>query len=329
MADQNKVTQLTNSISAVLNFKNKSLISRPEWGTMSFRNAEPDIARVMTTLDMLKDLPLDYLTDSACDRIRGSIDKFPSILQRLDQFSIEQNSASSARDEITRHVHEASDPFFEAAAPWIPFLAYKKGDIAENISRLSAAVEQGGGILENAKAYAKGKAKEIDDITIKAREASAAAGAAVFTQDFNNESDKLEQRALPWLKWGIVCGIATLIAAVLSWFWTQDKLDNGQIIQKIASKVIALSVLATATIWCGRMYKALRHQAVTNRHRALALQTFQAFSAAATDNQTKNAVLLEATRSIFALQSTGLVDPSAEESSTSIIEIAKAAASKD
>ncbi len=329
MADQNRVGPLNKSISAVLAFKGKQLITRPEWGTMSFRNAEQDITRVLSTLEMLQVLPLEFLTDAACDRIRERVDQLPPIFERIDKFTIEQTNAPSSRDQITSQLHSVADPFFETATPWIPFLAYQKGDIEENISRLSDAVTKANEIADEAKRDVEKKTKEIDAIIVKAREASAAAGAAVFTQDFMHESDVLERRATPWLKAAVWCAVATFAIAFATWFWTPAGLDNGQILQKIASKVIALSVLATATIWCGRMYKALRHQAVTNRHRALALQTFQAFSAAATDDQTKNAVLLETTRSIFALQATGLVDRSEEESSTSVIEIAKAATSKD
>lgn len=47
---------------------------------------------------------------------------------------------------------------------------------------------------------------------------------------------------------------------------------------------------------------------VSNRHRDKALRTFETFAAASTDNSTRDAVLLEATRSIFAPGATGLVD---------------------
>jgi hypothetical protein len=59
-------------------------------------------------------------------------------------------------------------------------------------------------------------------------------------------------------------------------------------------------------IWCTRNYSAARHNQVVNQHRRNALNTFRAFTeAAAGDEATKNAVLLEATRSIFAPQPTG------------------------
>jgi hypothetical protein len=71
----------------------------------------------------------------------------------------------------------------------------------------------------------------------------------------------------------------------------------------------------TATVWCGRIYKATKHQAVTNQHRANALKTFQAFVKAALDDATRDAVLLETTRSIFTIAPSGYLEtsePSAE-----------------
>lgn len=180
-------------------------------------------------------------------------------------------------------------------------------------------------MVKKAKAEIEIKAKEIDDIITKAREASAGAGAAVFTRDFNGEATKLSDKATKWLIAAAALGLATLVVAVLTWFWTHAGLDSGQIWQKVASKFIALSILLTATLWCGRVYKALMHQSAMNRHRALSLQTFQAFTAAASDIQTKDAVLLEATRSIFAQGITGYVDSasSSADSEARIIEIVK------
>lgn len=64
----------------------------------------------------------------------------------------------------------------------------------------------------------------------------------------------------------------------------------------------------TATIWCGRLYKALRHQSAINKHRANALRTFQTFTMAASDDETHNAVLMETTKSIFLLIPSGYLD---------------------
>ena len=70
------------------------------------------------------------------------------------------------------------------------------------------------------------------------------------------------------------------------------------------------------------------HQSTTNKHRALSLQTFQAFSSAAADVQTKEAVLLETTKAIFSLSPSGYIDSKGggSEQGIRIVEFAKSPA---
>lgn len=119
--------------------------------------------------------------------------------------------------------------------------------------------------------------------------------------------------------------LATVGFAVLLWLVSEPTDNPWQAAQKFGARIIVLVVLFTATLWCGRIYKALMHQAVTNRHRALSLQTFQAFSAAASDDDTRNAVLTETTRSIFATTASGYIDSeTSSESPLKIIELSRA-----
>ena len=78
-----------------------------------------------------------------------------------------------------------------------------------------------------------------------------------------------------------------------------------QFSQYTVPKLIILSVFFSALIWAAKNYQAHRHNYVINRHRQDSLSTFEGFvSAAGDDTETKNAVLLQATQSIFASQST-------------------------
>jgi hypothetical protein len=76
-------------------------------------------------------------------------------------------------------------------------------------------------------------------------------------------------------------------------------------------------------IWTGRIYRAYKHNAVVNRHRANALATFEAFAKAASDMETKNAVLLQATQCIFAPQQTGYVSGEPETTMPPVLEIVR------
>lgn len=325
MADNQTTSQLSESIKQTLEFKNKSLVSRSEWGTIKFSNAEHDLQRIFSLLSYLDVLPLEHLTDQAAKQIKQDIDQTRPHLEQIDDFSIEQVNAPQTRDGLINQIHQSADKLYTSASPWIPFLAYQKGDVTSNIEKLSDSVSTANELVHQAKGEIENKAKEIEDIITKAREASAGAGAAVFTKDFDKEATILSDNASKWLIATALLGIATLIIAVLTWFWTPGGLDQGQIWQKVASKFIVLSILLTATLWCGKVYKALMHQSTINRHRALSLQTFQAFLAASSDVQTKDAVLIETTRSIFAQGITGYVESasSSSEPDSRVIEIVK------
>ncbi|MBD1396758.1 hypothetical protein H9Q13_06230 [Pontibacter sp. JH31] len=97
-----------------------------------------------------------------------------------------------------------------------------------------------------------------------------------------------------------------------------------ELAQYIFNKILIISTLFYLLSICARNYKAHRHNHVVNKHRHNALATFQSFTNAATDQQTKNAILLEATHSIFSSQHTGYMGADAEaESPNKIIEIIK------
>jgi ABC-type multidrug transport system fused ATPase/permease subunit len=198
-------------------------------------------------------------------------------------------------------------------------LAYQKGDVAKNIEDLTQSVSNAATLISNAKTDIETKKAEIDGIITQAREASAAAGAAVFTKDFDTESKDQKKAAFRWLLATGVLGFLTLLAAIATWWigLTAD-FDGFNAIQAFGGKIAILVVFFTATLWCGRVYRALMHQATLNRHRALGLQTFQAFSAAASDDASKDAVLLETTRSIFSAGTTGYLDTQDQGSAQAI-----------
>ena len=89
------------------------------------------------------------------------------------------------------------------------------------------------------------------------------------------------------------------------------------------TKIIVISLIYFAAIWASRNYRAHRHLNVVNSHRQNALMTFQTFVKAAgdEDKETKNAVLLEATRCIFSPTSTGYLGGDQETPSSSIVEV--------
>lgn len=117
--------------------------------------------------------------------------------------------------------------------------------------------------------------------------------------------------------------------AILTFFYFQynplNDASNLTTYNLLSSKIVLFIVFIGGTIWCGRIYKALKHQEAINSHRATAIQTFESFIAVADkDEGTKQAVLLETTRAIFSHTDTGLIPNSdSSGSETKIIELLK------
>ena len=99
--------------------------------------------------------------------------------------------------------------------------------------------------------------------------------------------------------------VATGVVAYIFGTASKVPLEIPALLQYTTMKVVILGLLFTSTIWCGRMYRTNKHQQSINKHRANALRTFQAFVEATNDPAIRDAVLLETTRSIFAITPSG------------------------
>ena len=107
-------------------------------------------------------------------------------------------------------------------------------------------------------------------------------------------------------------------------------LTTAQTIQLAVAKVILFSLLFSALVWTGRVYRSHQHNFVVNQHRQNALTSFETFAKAANDDQTKSAVLLQATNCIFSPQASGYADSAVEApGSPRIMEIIRNIAAKE
>lgn len=324
MASSDNAKPLLDAIGGALAFRDRSLESRSQWGSISFERASPDFRRIFEILAHLSVLPLEYLTDAAITQIQSEVVQVVELFGQIDKFNIEQQTPTQVRDQLVQAVHLRADQLYSVASPWIPFLAYQKGDVAKNIETLTVSVAHAQSLIDGAKTSIEKRQEEIETIITQAREASAAAGAAVFTQDFKNEAASLATSATRWLGATGILAALTLAFAVGMWIWQVDTTELNLVVQRFGGKFAVLAVLFTATLWCGKTYKSLMHLATVNRHRALSLQTFQAFSHAASDDPTKDAVLMETTRAIFGSVPTGFLDgKGSPDSDLRVIEIAK------
>ena len=115
---------------------------------------------------------MEFLPDAATNQIIQAANQLTPILEQMDKFTILTN-AQATRDSLVAQLHQQVDNFYSNTSPWIPFLAYQKGDVDKNLAKLSSAVQDSRNHIEDAKSDIEIKRKEIDEIITAARSASA------------------------------------------------------------------------------------------------------------------------------------------------------------
>ncbi len=167
-------------------------------------------------------------------------------------------------------------------------------------------------------------AAEIKETAQKARQAAEQVGIAEHAIFFRDESDSHKKSAFWWL---LLTLALTSIAALIGWKNYSGTLQalteavshaaaanppqtptfTSLQIQLTIGKLILFSIIFSAVIWSGKIYRTHRHNFIVNRHRFNALRTFETFAKSTKDEQIKNAVLLQATQCIFGPQPTGYI----------------------
>ncbi|WP_024868872.1 hypothetical protein [Pseudoxanthomonas suwonensis] len=320
MAD---VKKLRESITKVLSYDKSRLVSRSDWGAINFATAAQDIDAIFEIASLLNDLPIERLPSSAADRVADALNSANGWLEQNDKFDLTNGGTPSKRDEIVQNLRAQHENLYTQAHNWIPFLAYLKGDIPEQLATITGSVTLAQQTMQDFDKYAQGQKDEIAAIVKATREAAAEAGVASFTEDFLRDADARETDAKTWLTRSMISAAVTLVVATIFLFFRPDLNEIG-LLQFAISKMVILGLLIGVTAWCAGNFKANKHQEAVSRFKAHALKTFQAFTAATDNKAIRDAVLLETTRSIFSQPQSGyLRSESGGDANSTVVELIK------
>ena len=184
---------------------------------------------------------------------------------------------------------------------WLPVLALRAGEIENWAQRMKDASAEMTKTLNGTTEYMEARKAEIDSVVEAARVAAGEAGAAEFTRQFESEANDGRTKSIWWLLPTGAFSVAALTLALLVMFGLLGEVPTNawEAVYGFGARVIAISVLFYAAVWSGRIVLANMHLASVNKHRAISLQTLQAFHKAANDPAAKDAVVLEAARAVY------------------------------
>lgn len=308
MATQEEMNNFLKEIDDFFIYDKNTLLSNPEWGKFNFIDAEGAYNKCSDILSHFKTLPIDILPDGTLPPIGQKIAQLKNTLKNISEFNIAQQNPSGVRDQFANHLKTQADELYKLSYMHIPYLAYQRGDVERNIGIMISTVKKAEEETEKILNEIRTKHEDINSIVKSAREAAINAGVGHFTKDFSLESTYHIDNAKKWLiSVCILSGVTLIFAIVFGYYAIAVDYKPERFAQMITSKIAIIVILLTAAIWCGKIYKSHMHLSFINKHRANALQTFLAFSQSTADEQTKNAVLLEAAHCIFSASTTGLV----------------------
>lgn len=314
----------------------QSLIRREELGqALSFESGIPFFERTLKLFRDLANCSLDGASYTAIKQLADVASNALTHFNAVKEFSIEKHPQNTiqARDGLIGQVRDYYDSAFQIVTPQIAY-AVRKGTDFEALERDARET------LRNIKAVQEEQIKsikalegEVKGIVDSIKRAAAEVGVAQHSVHFKSESDYHANAGFWWLVATVGIAAVTLgFGGYTVWYYSSHpvSLDGAQSLQLAVAKIVVFSVLYLAMVWVGRNYRAHRHNYIVNKHRQNALSTFETFVKAATDDQTKNAVLLQSTQAIFAPQMSGYLGKETEgQPSSQVLEIIRGAVSRD
>ncbi len=326
------IKQIQEKLEEIENLEIDSIVREKELGSqLSFVDAKPTIIKIIVLFKRTKNVNFFEIPYNLLNNFFNMLNDATTRFNQFKDFNPNQNNPVNQRNALIQQLENQYDSYYQHTYPILISGLLTSKDLDIQQAKIETALKE----IEKIEGETKKKSEEIvGELTETLRNAEAAAakvGVSKHSSIFKTEADEHEAQAKFWIKWLIaILSTTAIVAFIFLLFFPSDSEKTSRIVQYTVTKLIILSTLFYGVTICNRNYKAHKHNALLNKHRQNALTTFETFSrAAGPDEQTKNAVLLEATHTIFSNQPTGYITSDSDsESPNKIVEIIKGAVSK-
>jgi hypothetical protein len=301
---------------------------RPSLGEASFEQARSEFEE---TIDLFAELAPDEVLTSlpypALEKIAARAESTTRVIDQIQQFALAaQANPIETRDVIANAFEAENRQNQDLLHRYIAAAAYRALDVSAVKREVDAAVSEARRKADELVAEQSAITKQMNDALRAVQESAGKAGVTIQSQIFADEADEHRKAAQTWLKSAAGFGLAALIVTIVGLFVLRpgSTKNASDIVGYAAGRVVLLSLLLFGLGYSARQVSAHRHNEVVNRDRQNALSTFEALVTASDDVETKDAVLLEATRSIFTAQQSGyLKNETDQQSPNTILEIVR------
>lgn len=325
------VEQLKNKLQQFLTIPIDQLTREPQLGQqLSFKSSEGLFIRIIELFKRVNTVELLDVPYNILNGFNGQLDHAISVFDQIKSFNPATNNPVDQRNSLIAQLENQYESYHSTAIPILTTGLLNSNDLSLERTKLNDALAELEKEKEKTKKESERYLAEIKDVLDKATQAAVEVGVAQHNMIFKEEAIEHKKLSDKWLRWTIGVLVAITLVGIGLLFVKPSEEGTHFLIHFTITKVVILTVMFYALAICTRNYKAHKHNSILNKHRQNALNTFETFSkAAGTDTQTKNAVLLEATHTIFSNQQTGYLNQDGESDSPNrIIEIIRNSTSK-
>jgi ElaB/YqjD/DUF883 family membrane-anchored ribosome-binding protein len=354
---QNQYIGATSAALATLcGFDIEKLVQREKLGQeFSFEVARPMLVDIVSTSQKLARMNLEAVPYGVLAGLQGNIQQLVILFQQVESFSpTTSGNPVQTRDAYIQQIEDQWNSLFSLSRQVLgPATEEAANKDIENlrieIERALAGMDAASGLIKTRQAESE---KQLDEFlsgqktavssqlaTVRAeleasleqvRKAAAEAGVSMNAKYFDDEAKEFKTQARKWF-WLLLALVVVLFSYAVAGGAVLDLIGlsplptgNGVLdgAKLVSQRALLAFVLIFSVVWASKNYSAARHNEVVNRHRRNSLGSFETLVKSASDLQTKNAVLIQATQSIFSPQATGFVKNDGEDaSSTKVLEV--------
>lgn len=314
--EENALLELRKILNKLSETKAENLGRRDELGsTINFQERIPIFERTLKLFRDLAECNFDNLPVSVLNSLKQSAEQALRTFDEVKNFNLEVQNPRQIRDQIINNIESQYSNHFNKLSPIIAYSVRKGTDFEKLEQEGRETLELQRKIATDLKAKSKEILDDMETTLSKVRQAAAEVGVAQHSVHFMKQSEHHRKSSKVWLVATGIIGIVTILFAWFSLHYVTSSDSTYQIIRFTISRILIISILSYALVWSGKNYSAHKHNEVINKHRQNALSTFETFVKATDDPETKNAVLLQATHSIFTPQRSGYLSKDSEPTS--------------
>ena len=295
MANPKQIENLKEICKSVLDFKKKELVTRPQWGSANFESIEGYLDTTFLFAEtLLASKILAVIPHEEVSNIVSLFDQLTGQFSQMNAFDVSVADAHNKRLAIIHNVESLNGHLAAALSPWMPVLILKSEDREAFHSEMNEILEK-----------ARVDVDEIEGALGRARVAPAAFATGKFSEGFEEEAKEAERRLRRWIWPSATLSFLALIIAIgvafdfFSPFSGRRYISGWEAAYNISGRLIAISILFYASVWCGKISLANMNIRSIYKHRSVSLKTLDMFAVSVKDQTARDTIVSIAAKACF------------------------------